>query len=211
MHPVLLVFVAIALFLSVGWHRGRQRNQALILNTVGVMETVFQPRDTTYTNIGGFIGYNVAYTLDPPLTRLEGTIITLPRHAVLYLPLSRYLFKREDMLLITLYGGTLKSGRGYIVEAERYHRGTIPLDDREGTSETPVEYPDRSFVVLWYNPLVRDRLKELLDKFSPEARNGIRYIGYYGSEGHMAYTVNPNHSHLETVLREIRTAALPNT
>ena len=208
MEPVLLLFVALAAFLGLGWYRGGRANHALILTATQAMERAFAPIDTTYINIGGVVGYNFVYQLSPPFLRLEGTILTLPRHAILYLPISRWLLRREDTLLFTLYCGELRTGQGHIVEAERFKQGTsdltIPAEDLENLSTTPAEYEERSFVILWYNPMVRDRLRDILNQFSPGARNGIRYLGYYGGEGHVACTVNPNAVHLEKTLREIR-------
>ncbi|TVR73806.1 MAG: hypothetical protein EA427_01855 [Spirochaetaceae bacterium] len=207
MEPVVLVFIAVAAFLGLRWHRGSRVNYGVITGAVEAMEKAFSPRDKTYINIGGVVGYNFVYELDPPFRKLEGTIVTLPRQAVLYLPISRWLLKREDMLLFTLYCGDLKTGRGHIVEAARFENRTIPVEDRDSLSVTPAEYPERSFVVLWYNPLVRDRLRAMLDRFSGRARRGIRYLGYYGSEGHMAFTVNPGDPELPALLEEIRRVA----
>lgn len=207
MEPVVILFIGVAAFLGLGWHRGSRTNHAVVVNAVRAMEEAFSPRDKTYTDIGGVVGYNFVYDLEPPFKKLEGTIITLPRHAILYLPISRWFLKREDMLLFTLYCDDLPAGRGHIVEAQRFERGTIPLEDRESLSVTPLTYPERSFVLLWYNPLIRDRLQALLESFSEGARKCIRYLGYYGGEGHMAFTLNPGNPGLSAVLGEIREVA----
>lgn len=203
MEPTVLIFVAFAAFLMLGWNRGGRINTRILLHAVETMERVFSPLDKTYTNIGGVVGYNFDYQLAPPFTRLEGTVTTLPRHAVLYLPISSRLLGREDRLLFTLYCEELRTGRGHIVNAERYRRGTIPIEDAENPENTVVERRAGTFLILWYNPMIRDRLTEMLGQLSETATECIRYIGYYGSEGHVAVTVNPRHPELEATLREI--------
>jgi hypothetical protein len=207
MEPTVLIFIALAAFLMLGWNRGGRINTKILLDAVETMERVFSPLDKTYTNIGGVVGYNFEYRIAPPFKRLEGTITTLPRHAVLYLPISRRLLGREDRLLFTLYCEELRTGRGHIVNAEGYRRGTIPVEDADNPESTTVEREAGTFLILWYNPMIRDRMAEMLGQLSDTATECIRYIGYYGSEGHLAVTVNPGHPELETALREVITMA----
>lgn len=203
MDPLLLLFIAIAALLGLKWHRGGRQNVAMIVATTDVMERVFVPLDTTYVNIGGFVGYNFTYTLSPPFKRLEGTITTLPRHALLYLPLSRRLFHREDQLLFTLYCSELRTGQGHIIQAERYRHGAVALEDADELEQTTVERRSGPFLILWRNPLIRDRLLEMLGQLSETATECIRYIGYYGSDGHVAVTLHPGHPQIEETLREV--------
>lgn len=205
MEPIVLLFIGFAAFLGLRWYQGGRQNREITISAAGILECVFAPLDTTYTNIGGVVGYNFVYELDRPFRRLEGTITTLPRQAVLYLPISRVLLRREDQLLFTLYFEELKTGQGHIVEEERYRRGSIPVADPESLSSTLVSRNRATFRILWYNPMIRDRLREVLDQLSDTALECVHYIGYYGSDNYIAFTVQPTHPQLEAVLHELKT------
>ncbi|MFW5828391.1 MAG: hypothetical protein ACOCU4_09870 [Alkalispirochaeta sp.] len=203
MDPLLLIIVAIAALTGVRWFRGVRENRMLILHATEAMERAFQPEDTKYTNIGGSIGYNFAYTLSHPYIRLEGTITTLPRHAVFYLPISLWLFHREDLLLFTLYGEPLEAGLGHIAERERYRHGRLPVEDQEDLQSMVTTRGSRQYVILYYNPQIRERLSGFLEALSEAALESILYIGYYGNDSHIAVTMNPTKSGLEGAITEL--------
>jgi hypothetical protein len=203
MEPLLLVIVAIAVLLGIGWYRGGKENTALLLAATRALERAFSPGDTEYTNIGGTVGYNFVYRLEDPFQRLEGTLTTLPRHALLYLPISQWLLKHEDLLLFTVYYDRLPPGIGHIVEAERHRRGSIPVQDQESIDATSVSTRRREFSVLWYNPVVRERLRGFLNQLSDAALECIHYVGYFGGESCIAFTLDPIHPSLEKALGEL--------
>ena len=198
----MLLVVALIAFTLLGWYRGGRKNVGVIMTACRTLERVFEPVDKTYTNIGGVVGFNFTYELTSPLRRLEGTITTLPRHAVLYLPISRWLVRREDALLLTVYCERLLPGRGHIVEQSHYRRDSLSLEDTESMFDTPVQRERSSFLLLWYNPLIRDRLEWMLAQFSDTATECLRYLGYYGSDNYLAATFHAVHPELESVLRE---------
>jgi hypothetical protein len=206
MDPLFLVIVAIAALTGVRWFRGVRENRMLILLATKAMERAFQPEDTRYTNIGGSIGYNFSYTLSHPFIKLDGTVTTLPRHAIFYLPISIWLFKREDLLLFTLYCEKMDMGIGYIAEKERYEGGRLPIEDQDALQSTVTVRGTRQYVILYYNPQIRERLSAFLDALSEAALAGILYIGYYGNDSYVAVTMNPTHSELEGAIRELSEA-----
>ncbi|MFP4432397.1 MAG: hypothetical protein ACLFPV_14190 [Spirochaetaceae bacterium] len=203
MDPLLLVIVAIAAVLGIRWYRGGRENAAVLLSATRALERAFSPVDTQYTNIGGTVGYNFVYSLSAPFRRLEGTLTTLPRHAVLYLPISVWILKREDLLLFTVYYDALPPGIGHIAEAERFRRGSIPLDDRENLDVTWITRERRTFSILWYNAFVRKRLEGFLDQLSDSTLECLHYVGYFGGESSLAFTLNPIHPSLEKALAEL--------
>ncbi len=203
MDPLLLVIVAIAAVLGIRWYRGGRENTAVLLSATRALERAFAPVDTEYTNIGGTVGYNFVYTLADPFRRLEGTLTTLPRHAILYLPISQWILKREDLLLFTVYYDRLPPGIGHIAESERLRRGSIPIEDEENLDVTSVSAAKREFSILWYNPIVRERLEGFLDRLSDSTLECLYYVGYFGGETCVAFTLNPIHPALEKALGEL--------
>ncbi len=203
MDPLLFSIVAIAVLLGIGWYRGGRENTAVLLTATRALERAFAPRDTEYTNIGGTVGYNFVYTLGGAFRRLEGTLTTLPRHALLYLPISQWILKREDLLLFTVYYDRLPPGIGHVVEAERHRRGSVPVEDEENLEVTSVTRGHRSFSLLWYNPVIRRRLEDFLKRLSDSSLECLHYAGYFGGESCVAFTFDPIHPSLERALQEV--------
>ncbi len=204
MEPMFLLVFALIGFVFLGWYRGGRKNVEVILSTCRTAERVFEPVDTNYTNIGGVVGVNFVFELSSPFRRLEGTVTTVPRHAALYLPISRWVIRREDMLLITVYCERLRPGQGHIVERGRYQRAGAAVEEPEEMFETPVARGNREFLLLWYNPLIRDRLDWMLSQFSDIGTDCLRYLGYYGSDNYFSATFHATHPELEAVLLEFK-------
>ncbi|TVR34107.1 MAG: hypothetical protein EA404_03215 [Spirochaetaceae bacterium] len=195
-----LIF-GLAAAMMLGWRRGVRTNQQLLLETCAATERVFQPTDTSYTNIGGLVGYNFAYQLDSAaFHRLDGTITTLPRQSLLYYPIARFM-GREDNLILTLFCYSLAPGEGHIVEERQFGRGWIPIDDDTSMRSETVEHGELRFLLFSYNPLVRSLLLSILARLS--GGPSLRYIGYYGSNGYISLRFCPGSAELETQINEL--------
>ncbi len=196
-----LIF-GLAAAMMLGWRRGVRTNQQLLIETCATTERVFQPIDTSYTNIGGLVGYNFAYQLDSAaFYRLDGTITTLPRQSLLYYPLARFM-GREDNLILTLFCHSLAPGEGHIVEERQFSRGWIPIDDDTSMQCETVENGELRFFLFSYNPLVRRLLLSILARLA--GGPSLRYIGYYGSNGYISLRFCPESAELETQIDELR-------
>lgn len=203
MDPLFLIVVAIAGLTGYTWYRGLRQSRAVIRAATRAAEHAFRPTSTEYINIGGAVGYHFTFTLESPLVRVEGTITTVPRHALFYLPIALWLFKREDLLLFTVYGTRLEVGLGYVVEKSRYESRRIPIEDRENLRSTPLHRGGVDFLILWYNPLIRDRLSGLVAQLSDTALQGFLHFGYYGQHSYIAVTVSPAHPYVDQTVQEI--------
>ncbi|TVQ37149.1 MAG: hypothetical protein EA384_12865 [Spirochaetaceae bacterium] len=196
-----LLILVLAAAMMVGWRNGVRTNRSLLLDTCAAAERVFAPTDTSYTNIGGLIGYNFAYQLPDSDTfrRLDGTITMLPRQALLYYPLSRFM-GREDNLILTLFCDRLAPGQGHIVEQRQFSRGWIPIEDSESMQFETLECDGHQFLLFSYNPIIRALLQRLFDRLARASR--LRHIGYYGSGGYVALRLHPGGSDMETQLAD---------
>lgn len=182
-----------------GWRLGVRRNRALVLESCAVLERVFRPVDTLYTNIGGLVGYNFTYELSSgPLSRLEGTITTMPRQAVLYYPISR-LLGREDCLVITAFLESLPSGEAHVVDLKQYQHGWITVADGHDMEQLSIDHGGRELAIFFYNRVLQERMAGLLEKLERVAC--LRYLGYYGSDGRIVLRLDPSCSSLEESLQ----------
>lgn len=103
--PVFFLFVAFSFLLTCGYFWGRRSNRKIFLSAFNDLLQVFSPADQKFTNIGGAIGYHANLYIRKKgafLSRVDVTITMLPRHALLYLPISK-LIRKYDRLFMELY------------------------------------------------------------------------------------------------------------
>ncbi|MBE3598667.1 MAG: hypothetical protein IMX02_07680 [Limnochordaceae bacterium] len=93
-----LVLLGGAAYLQYLW--GRRANWRIIRNTAAECERALRPKDQRYTWIGGLIGYRADYVVRRgDLNRVEATLTALPRHSLLYFPVS-WAWRRYDALYL---------------------------------------------------------------------------------------------------------------
>lgn len=103
--PVFFLFIAFSFFVTLAYFRGRRRNKKISTDALNEIVNIIKPDDHLYTNIGGAIGYHANMTINNKgslLSRVEATITLLPRHSLLYLPISM-LIRKYDRLFITMH------------------------------------------------------------------------------------------------------------
>lgn len=197
MSPAIAVVVAVAAFIGIMGVVGSRTNLRLARQFAGILEAAFRPTDKQYTNIGGVVGYHFQFETGTALGKIRGTMTFLPRHTVLYLPFS-LLAGRQDRLSIVMHQGASPPGQGHVIDARHHRNGWLPIEDEENMNRTAVTQNGRDFVVLWYNPLVRDRLTSALRRFPDPA--GLRHFAYNGADRRYLLEVQPRRATLGTTL-----------
>ena len=196
-----LLFVPISFLLGYGYVRGRRKNHAIASSVVRSLEEFYHPEEKRYTNIGGVIGYHIYYRLTGRIERLVGTLTLLPRHAVLYLPISR-LLGRTDQLRLTLHTDAIPLGEGHIVEPEALSAGWIFIRDEESLHRQEVSCRGRPLVILSYNPLVAERLNRFLAAL--QTVEGLSAFTISRLERHYTLVVEPNRANLVELIRGLQ-------
>ena len=199
MQLFILMVVIVTIFNVVVFRRGLAQNRKLILDTCTIVESVFEPIDTLYTNIGGVVGYNMHYALNSPFISLDGVVTTSPRHTMFYLPISR-LIGRTDSLILSISVEFLQAGEAHIVALNPFQKGRIQLDDIEQMRQTTIH--DRRFAILSYNDIQEARMRELFDSLSDPS--GLVHIGFYGSSRCFSVVADPTTPAIQTLLTDIR-------
>lgn len=117
--PVLFLLFAFAGMLVIGFSRGKKENKRIFLSAFNDLVDVIKPDDQTFTNIGGFVGYhaNLFFREKGTVSEIDATITLLPRHAWLYMPISKLIMK-YDRLFITLYMRLNPPGEGHLIESK---------------------------------------------------------------------------------------------
>ncbi len=82
--------------LSYGFYWGYKKNLSIMKETAKLLEEYFTPTRKYYTWIGGVVGFEAQYFLLDG-RKIHVKLILVPRHAILYYPIS-LLLKRRDKL-----------------------------------------------------------------------------------------------------------------
>ena len=133
MEPYITPLILLALVTTGGYFWGRKKNRWIGAWIARETEAALQPRETEYVNIGGCIGYHLTYALAAPFREAKGTFALLPRHSLLYLPIS-FLIRRHDRFFLQLFTDERLPGEAHIgpwqTPNEVTARGTLhsPLD-----------------------------------------------------------------------------------
>ncbi len=92
---IILIFI-LAGALSYGFYWGYRKNLSIMRETAHLLEEYFTPTRKYYTWIGGVVGFEAQYFLLDG-RKIHVKLILLPRHAILYYPISLLLRKRDKL------------------------------------------------------------------------------------------------------------------
>jgi len=117
--PLLLLVIALSAFIALGYSRGRKKNNTICMSAFQDLAETFKPDDQTFTNIGGFVGHHANFRFEEKdiVSEIDVTITLLPRHAPLYMPISR-LIMGNDRLFISVFMRCSPPGEGHLIEKE---------------------------------------------------------------------------------------------
>ena len=125
MNIYIFPLIALAIFATLGYFRGKKKNAWISGWISREAEEALKPADTDYVNIGGTIGYNFTYKMKGQFREASGTITMLPRQSVLYFPIS-LLTAKHDRVYINLKANGKLAGEGHIV-SEKYIKSARSL------------------------------------------------------------------------------------
>jgi hypothetical protein len=201
---VVIALVLVAAVTGIGFWQGRRVNRRLALMVSRELERSLEPQDSTYTWIGGFIGFHARYDLAPPVREARATCTLLPRQAPAYLPLA-WLLGRSDRVHVTLY-----LHDGFACEAHMVDRSVLrsPLGHirgREGMHEARVRVAGRAFVLLASSERVLSSLEDLARRLDRSPLGGhVRHLAFVPDLGTLYAQVVARRGAVEGVSRLLR-------
>lgn len=126
--PIFYLFIAFSFLLTLGYYWGSRWNKKIYLHAFNSLSNIINPKDQTFTRIGGMTGYhaNIIPKINSFIKVINSTILLLPRHAWLYLPFS-LLFAQNDKFYINIEFKSKKFNlkEGHIIN-KAYHRFKCP-------------------------------------------------------------------------------------
>jgi hypothetical protein len=173
--PVFFLFVAFSCLLSAAFFWGRRRNKRIFLSTFNDLVDVVHPDDQTFTNIGGVVGYhaNLITNKKSPFAKVDATITLLPRHSLLYMPISRMIMK-FDRLFITLHMRARLPGEGHLIEKKYAGFRGPKITNEHILEKTEIQWGENRFFLYYEKVNIRDRLMAYVNR-NPEP-GMIRHI-----------------------------------
>ncbi|MBU0652066.1 MAG: hypothetical protein KJ649_08895 [Proteobacteria bacterium] len=176
--PVFFLFVAFSFLLTAGYLWGRRQNKKIFQAIFKDLMDVIRPDDQTFTNIGGAIGYHAKLLVKKKgalLSQVDATITLLPRHSLLYLPISK-IIRKYDRLFITLYLKHPFPEESHLIEAKYNGFRGSKIDNADRLTREDVKWGKFDFHMYCQNMAMRDHFARLMKK-NPDPGT-IRHIAF---------------------------------
>jgi hypothetical protein len=197
--PYIVPLIVLALCATAGYFWGRKKNRWIGAWIAREAEAALRPRDTEYVNIGGTIGHHFTYALPPPFREAKGTFTLLPRHSILYLPIS-LLIRGHDRLYLQLYTDERLPGEAHILREDYYRKDPERVTGAETMRRDRATVGGRAYVLLWRHPGQDRRLRRLLQQLEGCGETLLHFCCYPGHRNFYLY-IAPVQGRLEPLLR----------
>jgi hypothetical protein len=161
-------------------------------------ERVLNPKDKEYVNIGGVLGHHFVYKLREPWKEAKGTFIMIPRHSLLYVPVSYFLIGNRDRFYVNLYTEKKLVGEGHIIEKGHLRRAKI--DGLAEMRREEVAAGGKTFVLLWRKDEELAALKRTL-KALPDPST-LAHFCCFGENKNLYLFLKPHKGEIEANLRK---------
>jgi hypothetical protein len=161
--PLFFLFIGFSALLSAGYLWGRRANKRLFRSAFNALVDVVRPDDQTFTNIGGLVGYhaNLLLKRKGPVERVDATITMLPRHSLLYMPVSKFIM-RYDRLFVTIFLKPALPGEAHLIEAVYAGFRGPKIENAKRLNRQQVRWGNYDFLLYYERNMMRDRLTEFM-------------------------------------------------
>ena len=183
------IFMLISLILTAGYFFGRKKNRAIAASSINTLSRILKPESQEIINIGGLVGYHLKMRFkEGNVQRASGTITLLPRHSLLYLPISRF-FRRFDRFFITIKMSRLPAGgKVHLFEKRFYHR--YRKDEGKGMEVKNLSRERYEFLLFYQNSRGLSFLQDLLSRI--ENPDKLKEVSIHPGKGVIEIMVIPS-------------------
>lgn len=188
--------VATALLLLAGaaiiqFFRGRKLNLNLVEFYASKSVKVFKPKDKTYTWIGGYIGYRADFELENGL-RLEYTLTLLPRHSLLYFPISLITNRHDKLFLVFKLKGL--NGEAHLIK-RGYYRFKPKIENEIALRREIVRVGGHEYELLYDKRRYADWLLNFIQGFAKV--ENVKHVSLTPSTGVLYIQMKPEPETIE--------------
>lgn len=199
---LILAISALGLAATIRYFFGVKKNRWLGKKMSSQAESVFEPKDKEYVNIGGAIGFNFTYKLRDPWKEMKGTFTLFPRHSLIYMPIS-LLIGGADRFFANLYCEKKLAGEAHLVESRHLRRAKIEGLESMERKETIKD--GKTFVLLWRNGNLESALRRTLEQF-PDT-GSLNHFCCFGETKSFFIYLKPRKGEVEANLKAFVKAA----
>ncbi|MFO7915008.1 MAG: hypothetical protein R6U43_04895 [Candidatus Krumholzibacteriales bacterium] len=197
------IFILISITLTAGYFFGRKKNRAIAASSINTLLKILKPERQEITNIGGLVGYHLRMWFNgEKVEKAQGTITLLPRHSLLYLPISRG-FRGFDRFFITISLNTLPVRKGArLFEKRFYHK--YREDEGIGMQVESISRGRREFLLFYENGRELSFLRDLLSGIENPAK--LKEVSIRPEKGMIEILVVPSAGDnrvLESIIRAV--------
>uniref|UniRef100_A0A7C3IKE2 Uncharacterized protein n=1 Tax=Gracilinema caldarium TaxID=215591 RepID=A0A7C3IKE2_9SPIR len=197
MNWYILPLTLLALYAVFNYFRGMKKNKWVSGFIASETETIVNPQDTEYVNIGGAIGYNFTYTLKEPFTTAKGTFALIPRQSAFYMPVV-LLLGSKDRYYLTIFTAKKLAGEGHIIEERYFKKISQTITGIESLKQDRIQKGKRTFVLLWDAPKLEEKLHKVLEE--AEEYQLLKHFCVYRDNSNFYIFMEPRRHGIEALL-----------
>ncbi|ASJ03756.1 hypothetical protein A3L09_06905 [Thermococcus profundus] len=158
---------------SIQFYKGRKWNLQLMQHYLRSVEDVVKPEDKDYVWLGGYIGFRANYKINRDnIRRFEYTLTLLPRHSILYFPIS-LVTSRHDKLYVVVRPFAQIKREAHLIQ-KGYYRLKPNIENEPLLQSEEIEIAGRKYEALFEKRRDLENLKALVESM-PRPHN-IKHV-----------------------------------
>ncbi len=162
---LMAVIIFMAGIATLQYFRGRKLNLLLMQHYIRAIKDVVKPEDETYTWLGGYIGFRAEYKVNRDnLRKLEYTLTLLPRHSLLYFPVSLVTARHDKLYLVFKPFAQIKREAHLIQKG--YYRIGPNIENEDLLQKEEINIGGKKYEALFEKRRDVEKLKSLLESLS---------------------------------------------
>ncbi|WP_054841519.1 hypothetical protein [Thermococcus peptonophilus] len=160
-----IIFVLAGGISVIQYYRGRKMNLILMEHYIRMIKDVVKPEDENYTWLGGYIGFRAEYKVNRDnIRKFEYTLTLLPRHSILYFPIS-LVTSRHDKLFIVVKPFAQIKREAHLIQ-KGYYRLRPDIENVELLQREEIEIAGKKYEALFEKKRDVEKLKSFVESFS---------------------------------------------
>lgn len=197
--PVFYLLVIIAFLTSIIYLRGSKKNKKLAKIISTELENALKPQKQEYINIGGFIGYHGNYVRPGYFYKVNTTFTFIPRHSIMFLPVS-LLTTKHDKLYVTIHSKVALKGEAHLILEKLNKSSNHKVKNVNGKmKEERIEINNVPYLMYYENLDSKQFIEKCINQLDMKY---IYHITSYEPNRNFYLYMNPKPGHIENNVRK---------
>jgi len=197
---LMAIIIFVAGIASLQYFRGRKLNLFLMQHYIRSVKDVVKPEDETYTWLGGYIGFRAEYKINRDnLRKLEYTLTLLPRHSLLYFPVSLVTTRHDKLYFVFKPFAQIKR-EAHLIQKGYYRLGPN-IENADLLQREEIEIAGKKYEALFEKRRDIEKLKSLAESMS-KPRN-IKHVALTPKTNVLYIQMKPEPETIEEDVRKM--------